>query len=67
MIAILTNDGDGNDCIIAILSDKKYIDKYIKKETGFTPKGFVKYNISEYQDYWCKEFKESNKEVLIKV
>lgn len=67
MIAVITNDGDGNDSIIAILSDKEFINNYIKTETGFKPKGFIKYSTSEYQEYWCKEFKSDKKGILIKI
>lgn len=63
MVAILAYDGDGYESIIAVLSDKKWINPFIKKYTGFTPLGFVKHSNSS--DYWCKVLKEDEEGILI--
>jgi len=62
MIAIFTNDGDGYEEIIAIVSDKKYVSDYIKEYTGFEDKGYIVKN----DEYWCKTFNKDKEGILIK-
>ena len=65
MIAILTFDGDGNESIIAIVSDKTFVSQFIKKHTGFKDKGFIKYSSKEYQEYWCIEFNKDKEGIIL--
>ena len=59
MIAIITNDGDGENVILALVKNEDSVNTYIKKYTGFEPKGFQKLSRKNYQEYYCKKFDEN--------
>ena len=61
MIAVFSNDGDGYDVIIAIVSDKKYVSKFIKNHTGFKDVGYTEKGM----EYWCKSFDKDKEGILI--
>lgn len=61
MVAIFISDGDGYDAITAIVSDKKYVSKFIKNHTGFKDIGYTENG----EEYWCKSFNKDNEGILI--
>ena len=63
MIAVLTNDGDGYESIIAILSSEEYLEEYIKS-TGFIFKGYQE-SPKTYDDYWCISFDKNKEGILV--
>lgn len=67
MVAILSSDGDGYDIIIAIVSDKKYVSKFIKENTGFKDVGYVEANYDIFQEYWCYSFDKDAKGVILAI
>lgn len=61
MIAIFCSDGDGYDSIIAIVSNEKYVSKFIKNHTGFKDVGYTENG----REYWCKFFDKDREGILI--